>query len=313
MRAIYKILLEKAIVAMKSAVGVYNNPSLSFKSEIYIVNAIIAWTYLLHSFYRKENIDYHYYKRTQTGRKRYEKVDGRNKTWDLSKCLTHEKCPLNSAQKNNIRLLIKIRNSIEHTAIYKIDNEISSYIFASSINFNNILKKVFHEKYALDKELGMAIQFSELNPFQKKQLKTKQKSKLSNIIAEFQLGLTDKDMNDNEYSYKVAFVPLVVNRPNQAHSAITFHKTNDPETELLNTYIKETEKPKFKPKEIVMLMNKKGYTHFTMHKHTMLWKENDARRVGLGYGIMISGSWYWYMKWVEFVEEHLKKENENND
>ena len=42
MKALYKTLLEKSKQAMLSAVSIYNNPIISFKTEIFIVNAEIA-------------------------------------------------------------------------------------------------------------------------------------------------------------------------------------------------------------------------------------------------------------------------------
>lgn len=54
-------LLIKSREAMMSAVQLYNNPQITFKSETFITLAIIAWTYLLHAFYANEGIDYRYF------------------------------------------------------------------------------------------------------------------------------------------------------------------------------------------------------------------------------------------------------------
>ena len=51
-------LLIKSREAMMSAVQLYNNPQITFKSETIITLAIIAWTYLLHAFYANEGIDF---------------------------------------------------------------------------------------------------------------------------------------------------------------------------------------------------------------------------------------------------------------
>lgn len=45
-------LVAKAREAMISAIQSYNNPRVSFRSEIFIVLSIIGWTYLLHAYYR---------------------------------------------------------------------------------------------------------------------------------------------------------------------------------------------------------------------------------------------------------------------
>ena len=54
-------LIQKAREAMLSAVQVYNNPLITFKTESFIVLSMIAWTYLLHAYYRSQKIDYRYY------------------------------------------------------------------------------------------------------------------------------------------------------------------------------------------------------------------------------------------------------------
>jgi hypothetical protein len=53
-------LIAKSREAMISAIQSYNNPRVSFRSEIFIVLSIIAWTYLLHAYYRRQNTMYFY-------------------------------------------------------------------------------------------------------------------------------------------------------------------------------------------------------------------------------------------------------------
>lgn len=75
-------LATKAREAMLSAVQIYNNPNIQFKAETFIILSIIAWTYLMHAYYRARKVDYCYYKKTDTGRKRYDKTKyGAKKRW----------------------------------------------------------------------------------------------------------------------------------------------------------------------------------------------------------------------------------------
>ena len=53
-------LLIKSREAMICAVQGYNNPASHLKSEVFIVTAIIAWTYLMHAFYKSNGIDHRY-------------------------------------------------------------------------------------------------------------------------------------------------------------------------------------------------------------------------------------------------------------
>ena len=54
-------LIVKSREAMLSAVQIYNNPNIQFKTESFIVLSNIAWTYLMHAYYRAKGIDYRYY------------------------------------------------------------------------------------------------------------------------------------------------------------------------------------------------------------------------------------------------------------
>lgn len=55
-------LIHKSVEAILAAVHIFNNPNMQFKSESFIVLAIISWTYLLHAYYRGMKIDYRYFK-----------------------------------------------------------------------------------------------------------------------------------------------------------------------------------------------------------------------------------------------------------
>lgn len=51
-------LVKKAREAMLAAVQLYNNPQVTFKAESFITLSVIGWTYLLHAYYRDNNINY---------------------------------------------------------------------------------------------------------------------------------------------------------------------------------------------------------------------------------------------------------------
>jgi len=51
-------LLKKSREAALAAVQIFNNPNISFKAESYVVLMNIAWTYLLHAYFRHQKIEY---------------------------------------------------------------------------------------------------------------------------------------------------------------------------------------------------------------------------------------------------------------
>ena len=73
-------LLIKAREAMIAAVHLFNSVGLTFRTELFIVTSIIAWTYLLHAWFRREGIDYRYVKDDGTVRKTKQ---GEDCYWEL--------------------------------------------------------------------------------------------------------------------------------------------------------------------------------------------------------------------------------------
>lgn len=53
-------LLLKAREAMIAAVHTFNSAGLTFRAEIFITTAVIAWTYLLHAWFARAGVDYRY-------------------------------------------------------------------------------------------------------------------------------------------------------------------------------------------------------------------------------------------------------------
>jgi hypothetical protein len=80
--------LVKAREAAIAAVQTLNSAGLTFRAELFIVTIIIAWTYLLHAWFRREEIDCRY--------PNQEAKEGAEKFWQAGHCLKHGKCPLGS-------------------------------------------------------------------------------------------------------------------------------------------------------------------------------------------------------------------------
>ena len=307
MKATWKVLLEKSKQAMISAVSIYNNPSITFKSELFIVNSQIAWTYLLHAYYEKINVNYYYRRKQPNGKFRYDKVDGRRKEWELKQCVNALESPIDEATKKNLEILIKIRNSIEHSSYIMNDDLISAKIQACSLNFNFYIKQLFGNKYGLDKVLNMSIQFSALNPEQRKLLMDKKaKDNVVKIISEYEKNLSEGLIENLRYSYRVLFVENTAKRENQADRVIHFVRAESEESNAIQVANKETKKPKIITKDVVKKIQEAGFPKFTINKHTDLWKNLNAKDPSKKYGTDVAGKWYWYQVWIDFAIKHLK-------
>ena len=317
-RRLYSIkneLLAKSREAALSAVQVFNNPLIKFKSETFIVLMIISWTYLLHAYYRSKKIEYRYFDKKSNRRRFLRTKNGAYKYWELERCLNDENCPIDRNTSNNLRFLIGLRHEVEHQMTLNLDNYLSGRYQACCLNYNEYIKKLFGNDNSIDKYLTYSLQFVELSINQIEGIQTEDNvpNRLKNYITEFDGQLAHEEFNSPQYSYRLLFKRKLVGRAGQADKVIEFI---DPNSELAKQIDKEywvqkeVERIKYLPRQIVKLMNEEGFSKFNMHHHTQLWKEIDAKNPGKGYGIQVISTWYWYERWIEEVRNHCNNNRE---
>lgn len=305
-------LIQKSRESMLTSVQIFNNPNILFKSESFIVLAIISWTYLLQAYFRKEKVDYRYFN-IINDRKNFDKTKyGAFKYWELERCLNDDKSPIDKTTASNLRFLIGLRHEIEHQMTTKIDDLLSARFQACCLNYNTYLKKLFGDQIGIEKYLSFSLQFSSLSEDQIGQLieyKDLPKN-ISSYIESFDQNLLDEEFNDSKFSYRVLFVPKTANRKGQADRVIEFV---DPKSDIAKGLNKEywsfkdREKPKYLPSKICREMQKTGYTKFGQPQHIKLWQKEDAKKSAKGYGVQVEKTWYWYDSWFEFVKKHCEK------
>ncbi len=299
-------LLIKAREAMIAAVHVFNGAGLTFRAELYIVTAVIAWTYLLHAWFKREGVDYRY-----AGQKTKE---GADKFWELGHCLKQGKCPAKGGIARNLEFLLELRHEIEHRSTNRIDDAIGAKLQACCINFNKLMKKEFGAQYGLEKRLPIALQFVAFGADQRSLLKKASDlpKHVSSMIDEFEKELTEEQIDDPAYRMKVAFVPIAAKKPGAADSAIEFVAADSEEADEIGKVIfKEVSKKRYPPSEVVKRVMAAGFPKFKMQDHTVFWKNLDAKGKGnKGYGTVgdYKGSWVWFDKWIERVVEHCNEQ-----
>ncbi|WP_226924400.1 hypothetical protein, partial [Halomonas sp. 3A7M] len=161
----------------------------------------------------------------------------------------------------------------------------------------------------IDKHLSFSLQFSSITEEHANQLKefSDLPQNISSYINGFDLDLPQEEYNDLRYSYRVLYVPKSVNHKGQADKVIEFIPANSPEAEKLNkeyVLIKEKEKQKYLPSEIVRIIGGMGYIKFKQHHHTILWQSKKAKEKGKSYGVQVAKTWYWYDSWLKEVKKH---------
>lgn len=301
-------LLIKAREAMIAAVHTFNGAGLTFRAELFIVTSVIAWTYLLHAWFKREGIDYRYAgEKTKTGADKY---------WELGHCLKQGKCPAKGNIAKNLEFLLELRHEIEHRSTSRIDDAVGAKLQACCINFNDILRAEFGAQFGLEKRLPIALQFVSFGADQRSLLKKASSlpEHISAMIDTFENGLTAEQMEDPAYRMKVAFVPVVAKNPGVADSAIEFVASGSAEAaEIGQVIFKEVSKRRYTPSGIVKRVQETGYPKFQLKHHTPLWQNLNAKGKGNnGYGTQgdYPGSWVWFDKWVDRVVEHCDEQGD---
>ena len=305
-------LILKSQEAALSAVQIYNNPLIKFKSESFIVLFVIAWTYLLHAYYRSNGIDYRYYSIPEKRKVFKRNADGSIKYWDLAKSISIQECPFDKHVCNNLKFLIGLRNQITHKNADGLDSYLSARYQACILNFNYYLKKLHGEKYSLDNHLALSLQFGELD-YARGTLLSKEEvipKAIKSYITGFDSNLTNDEVEHNHFAYRLHFEKVNAKRKGQADRSMEYIDPKSPLAENISKerwLIKEQEKPKFLPSEIVKKIQQNGFTTFSMYKHTKFWQKHDGKNPNKGFGVNVSTQWYWYENWINFILQELEE------
>lgn len=267
-RAIYsekRDLILKARESMLSAVQIYNNPLITFKTEAFIVLSIIAWTYLMHAYYRSKKIQYRYF--SQKGKRKFfaRNPDGSIRYWELRECISKNVSPLDNDTKNNLLFLIGLRNQVEHRKAAGLDSYLSARYQACALNFNFYLKQLHGEKYGLDENLALSLQFAQLDYSQATVIKDREDlipQDVISYISAFDSNLSTPEIESERFAYRLLFTKVLAKRKGQADRVIEFI---DPKSELAKNISKEywvkqeTEKPKLGAKQVVQKVRDAGF------------------------------------------------------
>lgn len=304
-------LVIKAREAMIAAVHTFNGAGLTFRAELFIVTAVIAWTYLLHAWFRKNGIEYRYVEHgvVQTTR------EGAEKYLELGACLRHADSPVPDGVKTNLEVLLEIRHEIEHRHTNRIDDALSAKLQACCINFNNSIKKWFGAHCGLERRLPIALQFVTFSSDQRSLLKkvSSLPQHIASSIDAYEEGLTEEQYKDPAYRFNVAFVPIVKQRASAADSAVEFVPRGSEEAENVNRILlKEVERSRFTATQVVELMRQSGFPNFGIGDHTRLWQELDGKNPAKGYGRVgdYQNSWVWFEPWTKRVQAHCEEKGD---
>lgn len=122
-------------------------------------------------------------------------------------------------------------------------------------------------------------------------------------MEKFDKQLTLDELADPRFRFQVAFVQRTANRASSADQAIEFVVAGTEEAkEIDRILLKEVEKKKYLPGEVVRIIKDEGFPRFNLHQHKLLWQKLGAKNEEKGYGaVAIGGTWGWYETWLARV------------
>ena len=251
--------LIRAREAMILAVQLFNSAAFRFKTEVFSVLVNIAWTYLLHEFYK---------------RKKVKIVQKNGRSLLLSQMVERPDCPLSDGAKNNLRSLKTIRDEVEHKLLGKSDVKWLGLFQACCLNFDEAMCKLFGEQLTLAHELSIALQFSRMNVEQLSLLhKYEIPSYIEAVDARLNEKLSENELADLEYQFRVIYT---MDSASKSRSHFEFVRPDSEEgKEIRNVLVQHKIADHFyphKPGPVVRLVKRKSGKAFTSHNHTQAWR-----------------------------------------
>ena len=322
------VSLLKCREAALLAVETYNRPGTLFRSGGFIVLMVIAWTALLHGVFFKRKIKPFYRKK---GSKRFEKVNGDYKAWELSECVGQYFKDKNPSERKNLELFIGLRNKIEHRFLPEIDIGLFGECQALLLNFEELLCKEFGDSYTLAPGLPYALQFSKsIEPTQHRAMRGVARHYVQSIrqfISDFRSSLSDDVLADQAYSFKVFMIPKVGVHAKSSDIAVEFVKYDASKPEEMKQYERLVAliKPKqisvanlegLKATEVVKKVAAGLGKKFTLHSHLKCWRHFNTRPAGHSdtpelcdnrycYYDVLHKDYIYTPAWVDFLVEKL--------
>jgi hypothetical protein len=282
------LLIDKARQSSLLAVQIYNNPLAEFRSCGFIVQMVIAFTALFQAIFEREGKEYWYRKDDGTPII----IDGDNKYWELGDCVNEYFRGHQNAESENLRLIINLRNKIEHRLYPTIDLTISGYCQALLNNFEDLIIKNFSPYFSLGgKSLVLALQLTSFSEDQQKALNKIQASNYQEVrkyIDDFCNLLPSEIVQSEKFCFRAFLIPKLGNHATSSDIAIEFIKPDISTSDGLDKYnnqiafIKEirvqvADQGMYRPKEVIELVKQRTGVQFSQYLHAKAWKLYNVR------------------------------------
>lgn len=264
------------------AVDFYNRQLGERSLEDFLIHAHLAWLYLCHAILSRSGVDIRY---RITGTKRFERVDGRIKLWELAHCLRHLIPDPNSPVRRNVEFFIPLRNMVEHQYERALEYVIAGRVQSLLMNYEDLLAREFGAAEGLSSTLRFPIFLSTLTEDARAVLKRSRERlpmDVRNYLRGFDEGVPEEVLDHPSFELRILLVPKTGPR-SEADVALEFVRVGDLSPEQaeslqhMQVIIREKEVPVagmdlHKPGQAAALVESRIPWVFNTSHHTKCWK-----------------------------------------
>jgi hypothetical protein len=269
------------------AVDLYNRAASERSLEGFVMHMHVAWLYLLHAKFKRDDIDYRY--RQDNGR--FVRVDGEVKMWELARCLREAFPDETSPVRANVEFFVKLRNKIEHRYEQLLATALAGKTQAHVLNYEETLAAWFGVEQGLAESLRFPVFMSSLTPDAVKTLKATHRKlprKLTTFIREHDASLPSEVAEDWRYDFRVLLLPQTGPKT-ESDAVMRFIREDEMtpqqrqardvvQTIVRNKTIAVQNKGRHKPGTVARLVSQRLGVRFSpFGHHVAAWRHYKAR------------------------------------
>lgn len=210
--------LDASIEEACLAVRLYNDSTEARAFEGFIIHMHLAWLYLLHAEFVRDDVDFRYW--DPKYKNRLLRIDGEPKRWELERSMK-ERWPTDSdSVRANLALFIKLRNRLEHRHAHADEAlmlNLAGHAHALLVNYESELTDQFGEQRSLALRLRLPIFVGTFTAQGEQALRSFRRTlpaDLRGFVTDYESGLDDSVVNDSRYEFRLrAMVELAPKDP----------------------------------------------------------------------------------------------------
>lgn len=197
---------DEAVLASR----LYNDPAEVRAFEGFVVHMHVAWLYLLHARFLRDNVDFRYRSLDAPGE--FVHVDGEVKRWELARCVLDRWPNDQEAVRKNLEFFIGLRNRIEHRhtrSDMTLALAVGGQAQALLLNFEEELTATFGTDHTLAARLRLPLfigSFTMEGEQVLKALRNKLPTGYRSFIADFHAGLTEEVARSPQFDLRLRIV-----------------------------------------------------------------------------------------------------------